>query len=66
MPTTSPRSIRGPQHTPAVLFGVFRTVDLGQQYKKVSRVGGNFSFDIDTSFVIIIIRCITLGLIYSS
>jgi hypothetical protein len=42
-----------------VLFGVFRTVDLGQQYDKVSRVGGNFSFDIDT-FIIIIIRCITL------
>jgi hypothetical protein len=47
------------------LFGVFRTVDLGQQYDKVSRVGGNFSFDIDT-FVIIIIRCITLGVVCSS
>jgi hypothetical protein len=47
------------------LFGVFRTVDLGQQYDKVPRVGGNFSFDIDT-FIIIIIRCITLGVICPS
>ena len=38
---------------------------MGQQYDKVSRVGGNFSFDIDT-FVIIIIRCITLGVVCSS
>jgi hypothetical protein len=47
------------------LCGVFRAVDLGQQYDKVPRVGGNFSFDIDT-FVIIIIRCITLGVVSSS
>jgi hypothetical protein len=40
-------------------------VDLGQQYDKVPRVGGNFSFDIDT-FIIIIIRCITLGVVCSS
>ena len=31
----------------------------------MSRVGGNFSFDIDT-FIIIFIRCITLGMICSS
>jgi hypothetical protein len=47
------------------LFGVFRTVDLGQKYDKVPRVGGNFSFDIDT-FITIIIWCITLGVICSS
>ena len=27
-----------------VLFGFFRTADLGRQYDTVSRVGGNFSF----------------------
>jgi hypothetical protein len=35
--------------------------DLGQQYDTVSRVGGNFSFYIDT----VILLCITLGVICS-
>jgi hypothetical protein len=43
------------------MLGVFRTADLGQQYDTVSRVGGNFSFCIDT----LILLCITFGVICS-
>jgi hypothetical protein len=39
------------------LFGVFRTVDLGQQYDTVPRIGGNFSFPFDT----FTLRRITFG-----
>ena len=44
-----------------VLFEVFRTADLGQQYDTVSHVGGNFSFYIDT----FILLCIRPTLVYS-
>ena len=38
-----------------VLFGFFRTADLGQQYDTVSRIGGNFSFLFDTFILLYII-----------
>ena len=42
-----------------VLFGFFRSADLGQQYDTVSRAGGNFSFLFDT----FILLCITFWFI---
>jgi hypothetical protein len=36
LPTTRAKAI-------SLLFGFFRTADLGQQYEVVSRVAGNFS-----------------------